>query len=408
MNKNGDPTHVDTNGTKVVVLGGQLDTGVIANDLWVLDVPSMTWTQGPSASQARTGSACTLANDTLINWGGYSGLFPQPVDLFLYNLKTNKFVTEYKPTPPPKSSGGGTGHGNNSTSGSTSGGNGSHSMGAVIGGSVAGVVFVVAAAGIGFFFYRRRRSLQRRMVFQTTDRDGDDDQGIGNATLQGKDTQGAIKMSSPPRLETSLLGFIPSYRHGETGPEPAPMKEEFHEQERQWWRGTSQSRPYPMTTGDKDEWVQKENLRMAPGPVNAFKAGVSAATVANSLSPIQERQNFTPAAQQARSSVLNSPDSASSTTSSLVGTPSTLVNQLPYEQQQQHHQQLITPRFEQQQWPSSVSPVISHQQEEEGRQPWAQQQQQHQLKVQQNQQGPVSPPPLNYGTRPGGQKSQGM
>ncbi|GJJ67975.1 hypothetical protein EMPS_00321 [Entomortierella parvispora] len=381
-------------GTKIVVLGGALDTGVFANDLWVLDVPSMTWTQGPAASQARAGSACTIMNDTLINWGGYNGLYPQPVDLLLYSLKTNKFITEYKPTPPPKTlplpkPTGGDGH--NSTDTSSTGG--SKNKGAVIGGSIASVVILAAIIGAGFFFYRRKRPLRWKAVFQAKDPDrgsGSDGQG------KNAEVDGSYSQSTAPRLETALLGFVPSYRHGESGPEVVPMKEEFHEEEKQWWRGSNPSRPYPVTTGDKDEWMQKENARIATGFTNGFGTGLAAA--ANSPSAHDPKQ-------QPRDSVLNSPDSVRTTTSSLVGTPSTLVNQLPY-QQQQYQQQSFSPRYEQQQWPSPVSSMTIQQQPqpEPPRQPWSQQQQQQQQQslIQQTPQGPVSPPPLNYSTRPRG------
>ena len=99
---------LDENGTKVVVYGGWLSTGVIVGELWVLDVVASTWTQGISGPP-RTGAACTIAGDQFLVWGGHAeqdmGAAPQ---MLLYNLLSSKYIDRYTPPayykdrkPPP-------------------------------------------------------------------------------------------------------------------------------------------------------------------------------------------------------------------------------------------------------------------------------------------------------------------
>lgn len=62
------PTAED--GTKIVVFGGLLDFKVVGSDTWVLDVPTLTWTQGPDSKVKRCMNSCTIVGDTFISWGG--------------------------------------------------------------------------------------------------------------------------------------------------------------------------------------------------------------------------------------------------------------------------------------------------------------------------------------------------
>ncbi|KAG0078543.1 hypothetical protein BGZ90_004996 [Linnemannia elongata] len=54
-------------GNKMLVFGGGVN-GSEVGTLYILDVPTMTWTRGPS-SQPRKGMACAVAGDNFVVWG---------------------------------------------------------------------------------------------------------------------------------------------------------------------------------------------------------------------------------------------------------------------------------------------------------------------------------------------------
>lgn len=56
------------NGNKMLVFGGGFN-GTELGTLYILDVPTMTWTRGPS-SQPRKGMACAAADNNFVVWGG--------------------------------------------------------------------------------------------------------------------------------------------------------------------------------------------------------------------------------------------------------------------------------------------------------------------------------------------------
>ncbi|KAI8356548.1 hypothetical protein B0O80DRAFT_28609 [Mortierella sp. GBAus27b] len=87
-------------GTKVVVFGGRLDNGMYARDLWVLDVPNLQWTQGPSWMEPRISAACTVAGSTFVSWGGSNGQRTVDSTVILYDLNRGQYITSY--TPPPE------------------------------------------------------------------------------------------------------------------------------------------------------------------------------------------------------------------------------------------------------------------------------------------------------------------
>jgi hypothetical protein len=56
----------------MVLFGGNPPGEDSIGTLYILDVPTMTWTQGPSIdpSQNRSQMACTVNGDNFIAWGG--------------------------------------------------------------------------------------------------------------------------------------------------------------------------------------------------------------------------------------------------------------------------------------------------------------------------------------------------
>ncbi|KAF9154077.1 hypothetical protein BG015_001899 [Linnemannia schmuckeri] len=151
------------NGTKMLLFGGNTDTTQSVDTLYILDVPTMTWTQAPSSLDARSDMACSVSGDNFIVWGGYkrnpgTAYVPASLTPIIYNIYLGKWTTTFTrgshpnvATTNPISSP--TGNPNPVNPG---GGGGSN--GAAIGGGVAAGVVIIAA--IAFFFIRKRRQPQ--------------------------------------------------------------------------------------------------------------------------------------------------------------------------------------------------------------------------------------------------------
>jgi hypothetical protein len=98
-------------GSKMVLFGGRsnptassLESSPTLGDLYILDVPSLTWTRGSDADStgARWGHACAMSNDYFVAWGGVSMPDAEVLNLtIVYNLKTASWTTEYVYSPPP-------------------------------------------------------------------------------------------------------------------------------------------------------------------------------------------------------------------------------------------------------------------------------------------------------------------
>ncbi|KAF9339792.1 hypothetical protein BGZ91_004690 [Linnemannia elongata] len=127
-------------GSKVLIYGGRLLSNTVTNDVFVLDVVGQTWTQGVSSSQSRMYTACTVAGDQLLIWGGVTGVSGSavaPAEMLIYDYVKRIWTTQYTPPKPTPNS----------------------NTGAVIAGVVSGLVLVAAVVGI--FFFRRRRSRRK-------------------------------------------------------------------------------------------------------------------------------------------------------------------------------------------------------------------------------------------------------
>ncbi|OAQ25915.1 hypothetical protein K457DRAFT_22590, partial [Linnemannia elongata AG-77] len=96
-------------GAKMVAFGGR-SGGSIYGSIYILDVESMTWSEGQS-TQPRTGMVCSVSGDYFIAWGGVSTdksdisvLLPEvPI---VYNLKLGEWTTMFvaksrTPVPTP-------------------------------------------------------------------------------------------------------------------------------------------------------------------------------------------------------------------------------------------------------------------------------------------------------------------
>ncbi|KAK5823557.1 hypothetical protein F5H01DRAFT_363222 [Linnemannia elongata] len=126
-------------GFKMVVFGGSFRDDTQLDDIYILDVPTMTWTKGsdPPVPLDRSNMACTVGGDNFIAWGGYNAQKAIDGTPIIYNLRTNQWTTTYSLAPADSK----------------------YNWGAIIGGVVAAVA---VAAGVGFVYYRRRKQLKSR------------------------------------------------------------------------------------------------------------------------------------------------------------------------------------------------------------------------------------------------------
>ncbi|KAG0195850.1 hypothetical protein BGX28_000526, partial [Mortierella sp. GBA30] len=66
---------ISEDGSKLVVFGGRAFVGLdkpvwkLTNELYVLDLNTLTWSTGQSYASTRTYSACTIVGSTFISWG---------------------------------------------------------------------------------------------------------------------------------------------------------------------------------------------------------------------------------------------------------------------------------------------------------------------------------------------------
>ncbi|KAK3830336.1 MAG: hypothetical protein J3R72DRAFT_478845 [Linnemannia gamsii] len=149
-------------GTKMILFGG--DT---IGDIYILDVPTMEWIQGQSATSGRSSMACTVAGDNFISWGGVGLTVNKKTEEtgtpLIYDISSNQWVqkyirrTSYKPSSapspsptngstPPRNAGEGGGEGEGESKGVNA---------AAIGGGTAGAIAAITA--IAFLVIRRRR-----------------------------------------------------------------------------------------------------------------------------------------------------------------------------------------------------------------------------------------------------------
>ncbi|KAF9899726.1 hypothetical protein EC991_008418 [Linnemannia zychae] len=160
----------DEDGTKVIIYGGHLWTGLPAGDLWILDVVNSTWTRGRSGP-IRARAACTIAGDQFLLWGGTTELESVPPskdmkNMLIYNITSSKYVKHYTPPafykglkpPPPLTRTTAPWPIGSDTPGDVAESR-PFSIAAVVGGATAGLLLLGALVGV--FLIQRRRQRQR-------------------------------------------------------------------------------------------------------------------------------------------------------------------------------------------------------------------------------------------------------
>ncbi|KAG0298964.1 hypothetical protein BGZ98_010397 [Dissophora globulifera] len=92
------------NGTKLVMFGGESEKqATLLNDIYFLDVLTMTWTRGPDTdlNSARAMASCAVTNDNFVVWGGFNSAQAMTTNVVLvYNMRTNQWTSTFDPTSP--------------------------------------------------------------------------------------------------------------------------------------------------------------------------------------------------------------------------------------------------------------------------------------------------------------------
>ncbi|KAF9356126.1 hypothetical protein BGX34_010089 [Mortierella sp. NVP85] len=94
-------------GSKLVLSGGfNMDRIKLLPEIYVLDVATLTWTQGPNppAKDQRAAGACGVSGDYLISWGGLNSYEAMTNSTTVFNIKTNSWTPSYiaaSPVIPP-------------------------------------------------------------------------------------------------------------------------------------------------------------------------------------------------------------------------------------------------------------------------------------------------------------------
>ncbi|KAK3819622.1 MAG: hypothetical protein J3Q66DRAFT_438775 [Benniella sp.] len=90
-------------GSKLVLSGGfNMDRVKLLPEIFVLDVATLTWTQGPNppAKDQRAAGACGVSGDYLISWGGLNSYEAITNSTTVFNIKTNSWTPSYIAAPP--------------------------------------------------------------------------------------------------------------------------------------------------------------------------------------------------------------------------------------------------------------------------------------------------------------------
>ncbi|GJJ70536.1 hypothetical protein EMPS_02885 [Entomortierella parvispora] len=200
-----DHCSVYTASEKVLIYGGyNANTQTTLNDIWTLDMVTMTWQQvvTTNPTSARYSHSCNLVGANMIVHGGMIGTSSGYIgDIQVYDVMQSSWMLSYAPkqdtTPPSKPLSGG---------GSSSQG---LSTGALVG-IIVGVAVVLGAI-LGGIFYRRRQKrieireaqLEKEAYLASLGTDDPDDSSKRKAQQRGKHPYGS--MASPNSTSTRHL-----------------------------------------------------------------------------------------------------------------------------------------------------------------------------------------------------------
>ncbi|KAF8933977.1 hypothetical protein BGZ47_010566 [Haplosporangium gracile] len=188
-------------GFKMVVFGGSVRDDTQLGDIYILDVPTMTWSKGsaPPVPLNRSNMACTVGGDNFVAWGGYNAQKSIDGTPVIYNLRTNQWTTTYSLVRTESK----------------------YNWGVITGGIVAAIVVV---AGIGFIYYRRKKQRESQRTPIDVQTIGDpkrqqhyhhQEQGSQDSKRQRQEQQEQQELDAYHQ-RTHNDGAGPSVEHGST------------------------------------------------------------------------------------------------------------------------------------------------------------------------------------------------
>lgn len=219
----------------MVMFGGRTPPpGNFTGTFYILDVPSKTWTQGPSAS-TRLYSACAIVGDQFVVWGGFDGKSTIDGPPIIYSFSQKKWVEQYTPPayfasmPAPTTPGGvpqnpdtpaspGASNGGGSTGDSQSSSLSSN-LGGILGGTL-GSLCVVALAGVVYLYMKRRsdkamyESQAQERIIQQAERTNEpsgrrgDGSVVGNAKFMKSGDLSALPPYNMPARNPQILAAM--------------------------------------------------------------------------------------------------------------------------------------------------------------------------------------------------------
>lgn len=236
---------VPTNGGNTMILFGGFTSAnaTVHTDIWMLDVATMTWKQGPSVPPGgqRAEAACALSNNQFIAWGGRPGVNSRALNsTIVYNLNSNQWASGYTPSSPGAKP-------TDATPSTLSSGSDSTRT-IIIVSVVLGVVVISVVAG-GIIYRTRRRKASSNIhntVSPPEEPSGDNSSTPARpiyrvhnpATYKSLSEEHASHFRrNPQQQQTNPLGYPPSQAHG-----PHAILPEKAFQSPQYWKpGTKPS-----------------------------------------------------------------------------------------------------------------------------------------------------------------------
>lgn len=205
----------------MVMFGGRTPPpGNFTGTFYILDVPSKTWVQGPSAS-TRLYSACVIVGDQFVVWGGFDGKSTIDGPPIIYSFTQKQWIEQY--TPPPympiapsvPEGGGGSQNSSSPTNPGNTGNSTSSNLGGILGGTL-GSLCVVALAGVVYLYMKRRgdkamyeMQAQQRIIRQA-ERTNESFRGGNNNTRGGAGGDGSVT-GSGQFMKSTEQNALPPY-----------------------------------------------------------------------------------------------------------------------------------------------------------------------------------------------------
>ncbi|KAF9142645.1 hypothetical protein BG015_000713 [Linnemannia schmuckeri] len=202
------------NGSKILLFGGDTDYAPSYGTISILDVKSMTWSDGEATTDGRTSMACSVSGDNFIVWGGYrnteTSTSGTPSTPLIYNIRTNQWTTQFvraatatttAADPGPTNPGGG--------------GGGGGGDGAAIGGGITVAIIVVAI--IAYLIMRRRRQQKEYTSSSSNDSETISRHNYDAILPSMENTHGTAALSEVAQTQTGPSGLQSN------GNAPAPM-----------------------------------------------------------------------------------------------------------------------------------------------------------------------------------------